>query len=142
MCAVPSGYIGAGVLIMCQHVRSAERMHWSGCVVMCQHVRRAKWIRWSGCAYHVPACVQFRADTLERVCLSCACMCAALSGYTGAGVSGADALQRVCLSCACMCAVLSGYTGAGVLIMSQRVRTAERIRWSGCAYHVPACAQC
>ena len=39
MCAVLSGYTGAGVLIMCQRARSDERIHWSGC------------------AYYVPACV-------------------------------------------------------------------------------------
>ena len=142
----PACCAGTGVLIMCQHARTSERM------------------RWSECAWRVPACAHGRADTLARVRLSCASMRAVLS--TGAGT-----LERVCLSCvltgyagagvlpcACMCAVLSGGTGAGVLSIRHHVRSAERIHWSGClsdsmcavlsgcagarALVMPACAHC
>ena len=65
MFAVRGEYTGAGALFMCQHVRSATRMHLSGCV------------------YHVPAYVQW--NTLERVRIRCASMCAVLCECTCAG---------------------------------------------------------
>ena len=82
--------------------------------------------------------------------LSCASMCAVLSGYTGTRVlimcPHVRSVERirwsVYLPCASLHAVLSGYAGAGVLVMCQHVRSAERTHWSECAYHVPACAQC
>ena len=82
MYAVLGECTSAGVLVMRQHVRSAMRMHLSGCV------------------YHVPACVLCYANALERLCVSCASMCALQC----------ECIERVCFSCASMCAVLREHT--------------------------------
>ena len=186
------------MLIMCQHVCSATRMHLSGCayhlaacaqcyantlqraclsfgsmcallgecagagaLIICQHVCSARRVHWSGRAYHVPACAQCEASTLERARVSSVSLCAVLGEYvmcqracsaTHMHLSGCacnapayvqwnttrSSLERVRLSCASMCALLGEYTGAGALIMCRHVCSATRIHLRGRAYHAPA----
>ena len=159
------------MLIMCQHVCSAIRLHKSGCAYHVPACVQCYANILSGRAYHVPACVQCYANALERVFfLMCqhvrSAMRTHLSGcayHVPAGaqcyaniLSGcayhvpacaqcyANTLERVCLSCASMYAVLRAYTGAGALITRQHARSARPVHLSECAYHInmPACVQC